>query len=107
MPVFDYAAERLAIINKGVMYVPPHHIGLVNPCAAAGVKFLTPHGSYAWVWRLDDIDVVDTQKDKQIGIAEVMRVRLLGRFGWLWRCLFMLLSKIRLFTWWLYRGRSN
>lgn len=100
--VVDYAAMRQEVIEEGVIYIPPHCVGLLNPCFAAGVKFLTPRDSYAWLWRLENM--VDTQKDKQIAIAERMRIRLLGRFGWFWRMWFRILVKFRHFTWWLYRN---
>lgn len=105
MPALDYAAERQAIMDEEVIYIEPHQIGLLPPHdIAAGVKFYVPRGSYGWVWRCDSM--MDTQKDEQIAIAERMRGRLLGKFGWLWVRWFRLLSKFDRFTWWLYRGRG-
>ena len=107
MPYVDYAEECKKIINKGVIYIPPHRVGLAAPYIAAGVKFLTRRGSYGWVWQLSDYEIFDPQKQKETGIATTMRSRLLGRFGWFWVRWFRLLGKWDRFTWWLYRGRCN
>ena len=104
--VVDYFTMRQEIIDKGIIYIPPHRVGLLEPCLAAGCKFLTPRDNYGWVWRLEDYEMFDPQKSEQFAWAAVFRSRLLGRFGWLWRLWYRLLVKRNHFTWWLYRGRS-
>ena len=102
--LFDYTAMRLDIMNKGVIYVPPHYRGLTSDDRVAIVKFLTPRGSYGWAWQVCGSE--DIRKDEQIAIAERMRKRLLGRIGWFWYSWFRVCGKWSTFTWWLYRGRS-
>ena len=97
-------AMRQDIMDQGIIYMPPHVVGLLPPYGiAAGVKFYIPRGSYGWAWQC--VDGIDTQKDEQMALAEQMRGRLIGRFGWLWVRCYKVLGSISRFTWWLYRGR--
>ena len=102
--VVDYDAMRQDVMDQGVIYMPPFRVGLLPPYdIAAGVKFYVPGNSYGWAWQC--VDGIDMQKAEQIAIAERMRSRLLGMFGWLWKRWYKLLSRFDRFTWWLYRGR--
>ena len=80
----NYAAMRQEVMDKGVIYIPPHRVGLLCRYLAAGCKFLTLRDSYGWVWRLEEYEMFDPQKSAQLAWAAVFRGRLVGRYGWLW-----------------------
>ena len=83
--IVDYAAMRQCVIDKGVIYVPPHRWGLLEPCVIAAAKFLTYEDSYSFVWRIPDNEMFDRYKSENIAMYSVFRARIMGKHKWLWR----------------------
>jgi len=70
-------------IAKGIMYVEPQQT--LTGRWYAGLKFFTHDNAHSQAWWLDSCEEDDDMKEMYMGIMELRRLRLLGRYGWLWK----------------------